>query len=403
MQNEIESIVTLNKLTALCRGYVEEAIAGAFKILDLRNILEKGADIVRIGRELNLEPSLLERFMYACRTMGLVTKNEVDQTWHATVGGPPPNPWREIQNWVLSPRRTFEELSELAFQLLSDANVLSSGSSGTTINQAIFEFLNPESPSFIGPLIESMKTNSAPSINGSILSELLRSETSDLISKPFSSEGWSIGALQKFLLAMHLTTSQESQLLLEHLKISENSYSVLDIGGGVGTVAMGFQDLPTPPAMTVVYDKQSSIDFLRDLNRQLGARQSICFSGGDFFSDKTHGLLGLSSSQTFDVITLGWILHDWNDQDASKILQKAVQHLKPSGSLCIIECIMPDDRNGPATLLDVTMMIQTEGRERTRSEYDSLCAPLNLKPHDLVDKSLRRQMLVYRRVHHATN
>lgn len=74
-----------------------------------------------------------------------------------------------------------------------------------------------------------------------------------------------------------------------------------------------------------------------------------------------------------DGYVLKWILHNWDDEDCHRILSNIHEAAAADGRLFLLETLVP----GPTTShyakrLDVTMMTQVGGRERTREEYSGL-------------------------------
>jgi acetylserotonin O-methyltransferase len=86
---------------------------------------------------------------------------------------------------------------------------------------------------------------------------------------------------------------------------------------------------------------------------------------GDFFTDELPDA---------DLYALGRILHDWNEEKIRKLLAKVVAKLPQNGALLIAEKLIDEDRRGPvgAHMQSLNMLVCTEGRERTLSEYTSL-------------------------------
>jgi hypothetical protein len=91
---------------------------------------------------------------------------------------------------------------------------------------------------------------------------------------------------------------------------------------------------------------------------------------GDFFQSIPRG----------DVVLLSWVLHDWDDESAKRILRAC----RASGAttLMVIEVLMPErataiDAATPGVVadpftLDLQMLLLTGGRERTLEEYRAL-------------------------------
>ena len=75
-------------------------------------------------------------------------------------------------------------------------------------------------------------------------------------------------------------------------------------------------------------------------------------------------------------ITLGWILHDWDDTSCRTILRHCFDALPASGTLLVIEKVLQADYSAPplTTAIDLYMLAICEpwARERTELEYRSL-------------------------------
>jgi acetylserotonin N-methyltransferase len=86
---------------------------------------------------------------------------------------------------------------------------------------------------------------------------------------------------------------------------------------------------------------------------------------GDFFRD---------ALPQADLYCVGRILHDWSDEKVRFLLEKIFTTLPPGGGLLICEKTIDEGRDGPATayLQSLNMLVCTEGRERTTSEYEQL-------------------------------
>ncbi len=74
-----------------------------------------------------------------------------------------------------------------------------------------------------------------------------------------------------------------------------------------------------------------------------------------------------------DVITLSWILHDWNDENCSKILRNCFEALPSKGALLISESVLNNDHSGTqfGVLMSLHMLVVCESgaRERNEAEY----------------------------------
>jgi len=79
------------------------------------------------------------------------------------------------------------------------------------------------------------------------------------------------------------------------------------------------------------------------------------------------------------------VIHDWNDEDAKKILSQCRRAVPKNGALLLVEFNLPED-NSPSRskFVDVTMMVLTGGRERTIPEFSSLLTKSGFRLNDVV-------------------
>ncbi|XP_044141738.1 LOW QUALITY PROTEIN: acetylserotonin O-methyltransferase-like [Bufo gargarizans] len=75
-----------------------------------------------------------------------------------------------------------------------------------------------------------------------------------------------------------------------------------------------------------------------------------------------------------DLFILARILHDWTEDKCLKLLKKIYQSCKPGGGVLLVEVVLNEDRSGPliGQLFSLNMLLQTEGKEQTSSEYTKL-------------------------------
>jgi SAM-dependent methyltransferase len=92
--------------------------------------------------------------------------------------------------------------------------------------------------------------------------------------------------------------------------------------------------------------------------------------GGDFFSDPI---------PQADVLILSQVLHDWNDDHASVILDNCRRGLTEGGRLLLVEGVVADGAEGSLRLLDLHMLVLLGGRERTENEWQALLARSKFK------------------------
>jgi hypothetical protein len=70
---------------------------------------------------------------------------------------------------------------------------------------------------------------------------------------------------------------------------------------------------------------------------------------------------------------LSGVIHDWDDDDAIKILDHCRRAMAPDGKVLVVETILPArDESAFGALLDLNMLVMTGGRERTEREFHRL-------------------------------
>jgi len=96
-----------------------------------------------------------------------------------------------------------------------------------------------------------------------------------------------------------------------------------------------------------------------------GITGRVQIESGDFFKELPSGA---------DAIIMKHILHDWDDDSATRILQACHRALGPRGRVLIVDPVVPPG-NAPhyGKLLDLEMLVLTpRGRERTKAEFARL-------------------------------
>jgi O-methyltransferase domain/Dimerisation domain len=96
-----------------------------------------------------------------------------------------------------------------------------------------------------------------------------------------------------------------------------------------------------------------------------GIASRVRIESGDFFKDLPTGA---------DAIIMKHILHDWDDESATQILQSCHRALGTRGKVLIVDTVVPPSNVAHyGKLLDLEMLVLTpRGRERTKSEFVKL-------------------------------
>ena len=138
---------------------------------------------------------------------------------------------------------------------------------------------------------------------------------------------------------------------------------IMDIGGGQGTFLRNVLKI-NPRLRGTVFEMPSTIDQARRRLRSSVYCDRLRFVPGDFF---------ISVPEGADAYLLCGVIHDWDDDRAITILKNCRKAMAESGRLLLVEMVVPEnDENCFSKLLDLNMLVMTEGRERTRAEFRCL-------------------------------
>jgi len=137
-----------------------------------------------------------------------------------------------------------------------------------------------------------------------------------------------------------------------------------DLGAATGHLAITACE--TWPNLTgIVFDLQKVLPMAQEYIDASPARARLSLIAGDFFSDELPAA---------DLFALGRILHNYDDDRCRLLLRRIFDRLPPGGALLLAEKLVAEDRSGPlnAHLQSLSMLVLTEGKERSLSEYGAL-------------------------------
>jgi O-methyltransferase domain/Dimerisation domain len=140
---------------------------------------------------------------------------------------------------------------------------------------------------------------------------------------------------------------------------------VVDVGGGDG-MFLAKTLVAFPRIHGTLFDQPHVTAKAATTLESFGVASRCQVHGGDFF---------LSVPAGADAYLLKWILHDWDDKASIDILRSCHRAMKPASRLLVVEHVIGPPNAAPeGKFLDLTMMVNTGGRERTREEFAALFA-----------------------------
>ena len=138
---------------------------------------------------------------------------------------------------------------------------------------------------------------------------------------------------------------------------------VVDVGGGHGALLAAVL-AANPRLRGVVFDQPHVVAGAPEVLEAAGVADRCEVVGGSFFDDVPAG---------GDAYLLKAILHDWEDEDALRILRSCRAAVVEGGAVLVVERELGAPNESPdAKLSDLNMMVGPGGRERTREQFAQL-------------------------------
>ena len=170
-------------------------------------------------------------------------------------------------------------------------------------------------------------------------------------------------SMREFLMAMHGYGIISSPHVVAAFDLSRFRH-LIDLGGATGHLAIAACER-YPGLRAAVFDLPEAAPLAREIVSGSTVCDRIEIVSGDFFVDRL---------PDGDLFTVGRILHDWTETKVLNLLERVFERLPSGGGLLIAEKLISEDRAGPrwAHMQNLGMLLYTEGKERTLSEYRRL-------------------------------
>ena len=141
--------------------------------------------------------------------------------------------------------------------------------------------------------------------------------------------------------------------------------TIADVGGGTGSFLARI--LATAPAARgILFDLPHVVAGAPAVLAAAGVDGRCEVVGGSFFDGVPPGA---------DAYVLRAVVHDWEDDDAVRILDAVRQAIPDHGRILLVERVVAGPNEGRAAKWsDLNMLVSPGGRERTAAEYGDLLA-----------------------------
>jgi len=147
--------------------------------------------------------------------------------------------------------------------------------------------------------------------------------------------------------------------------------SVVDLGGGRGSFLLELLRR-RPTLRGVLFDRPHVLADAPERFADQGVCDRCTFAYGDFFTEIPRG---------HDGYVLKHVLHNWDDERASAILQGCARAMNPRGVVLVVDALLlPSGRSDLTRCLDLEMLVLTgSGKERSKPQMRRLFASAGLR------------------------
>lgn len=145
--------------------------------------------------------------------------------------------------------------------------------------------------------------------------------------------------------------------------------TICDVGGGQGLLLKAILT-QSPRSKGILFDIDSAVK-----EHVLGdTSDRVKIVSGSFFD----------SIPSADCMVLKTIIHDWNDENAIRILTNCRKSLKPRGKILLVEQVVEEPYTLMSLFYDLHMQVMLGGAERTEQEFKILFESAGLKLNRII-------------------
>jgi predicted O-methyltransferase YrrM len=166
---------------------------------------------------------------------------------------------------------------------------------------------------------------------------------------------------QVFAAAMGAISAVVVEDLVAHYDVTGYE-RIVDVGGSHGVLLAGLLQA-NPRARGVLLDLPEVVDGAHEALAERGLAGRVEVVAGDFREEVP---------PDGDLYVLKHILHDWDDEQAARILRSCHRAGRPGSTLLVIERLLGPGADPLAHVADLLMLVMFAGRERTREEFEAL-------------------------------
>lgn len=272
---------------------------------------------------------------------------------------------KALLNLKCTDRNTYDFLDSLAgLGFLKRDGLLETARYSNTLDTDVF--LDKAKPSYIGGILELQNTqgwNVWEKLDKGLKTGLHQHEIKEGDNSVFDLFYRDPEQFKNFVEGM--TGVQMGNFMALTHKFDFSKYkTMVDVGGSAGTLSVIIAK-ENPHMQCTTFDMPKLESIANQTIKRFQLEKQVTAINGDFFKDK------LPKS---DIVTMGNILHDWDENTKIKLMQIAYDALPKGGAFIAIENIIDNERNQNifGMMLSLNMLIETgDGFDYTFDDFNS--------------------------------
>ncbi len=239
-------------------------------------------------------------------------------------------------------------------------------------------FLDKAKPSYVGGMVEMLNNRLYKfwtNLDEGLLTGLPQNEAKDgqnLFQELYADAG----RLKEFVHAMSGVQMGNFMAFSQSFDFSQAN-TLIDIGGSSGLLSLMVAK-HQPHMSCISWDLPEVTPIANETIEQFGLQDRVKAASGDFFKD---------TLPAADILVMGNILHDWDEETKIVLMKKAYDALPQNGIFVAIENVVDPGRleNTFSLLMSLNMLIETgNGYEYSLGEFTNWAKQIGFKSTDIM-------------------
>ena len=281
-------------------------------------------------------------------------------------------------NFGCTDRNVYDFLDTLtAFKFLTREGILENAQYSNNVHTDIY--LDKNKSSYIGGLLEMLNNRLYQhwgNLEDGLLTGLPQNEAKDEGGNLFEALYKTPEKLREFINAM--SGIQKLNFMAFAQKFDFSNYKTLtDVGGASGLLSL-LVAKHQPHMSCTNFDLPAVEPIARENIQQFDLADRVNTATGDFFTDPLPAA---------DIVVMGNILHDWDEEKKLNLMKKAYKAIPEGGAFVAIENVIDNDRkqNAFGLMMSINMLIETgKGFDYTFNDFNNWAKTVGFRSTALV-------------------